>query len=272
MDGRSTSGRKARGRRDAFRQLERDGGAVRAFKEGTGSLFELRHVGVREGHAEIRGHIDAEGVLFEDRPVPVDELTRLGWRYHKRDGWERRWVLRSDLDRTDLESAAHATVAILAALHDQDTGSYAFVYRPPGEEDAGYAQVGCLFAAVSAFVGDILGLIVTAVRNEPVPLIEMSVFAGSVGFLAGFLAFGIAFPRLLAIIGAFRGRAADTTTWLMVVVPGLIVLSIWLLAPRFGPLNGDQLLGVAAALFVAVLVWGFIPLIAVLVRRQRMRR
>jgi hypothetical protein len=272
MDGRSNSKRKAGGRQDPFHQLERGGGAVLAFKEGAGSLFELRHVGVREGNAEILGHMYPEGVLFEDRPVPVDELTRLGWRYLEPRGWERRWALRSDLDRTEMRRVVHATVALLAALHDQDARAYDLLYRPSGEEDAGSGQLGCFFAAVSSFVGDVLGLIVTAVRNEPIPLLAMSFFAGTVGFVAGFLAFGIAFPRLLAISTAFRGRAADITTGLMLVIPGVIVLSVWLLAPRFGPLNGDQLLAFTGALIVAVFVSGFIPFIAVLVRGQRRRR
>jgi hypothetical protein len=267
MDAQSDSKGKAGGRRDPFRRLERGGGAVGAFKEGTGSLFELRHVGMREGYAEILGHIWPEGIIFEDRPVPEDELTRLGWRWvEPAAGWERRWVLRSDLDRTDLRRSVHATLALLAPLHDQDVGSYTLMYRPPGDEDAGLAQVGCFFAAVSTVVGDVAGFILTALRNQHVPLLEMFLFAGTVGFLAGYPAFGTLFPRLLALKGAYRGRAAHTTTGLMAVVPGVIVAVVWLLAPLFGPVDGDLLLLIAGALIVAPLVVGFIAVAIVLLR------
>lgn len=277
MDARPGSKGKAGGRGDPFLKIEQRGGIVRAFRAGKGSLFELRHVGVRKGSAEILGHIPPEGVLFEDRPVPIDELKSLGWRYVEPGGWERRWVLRSDLDRTDLRRAVEATVVLLAALHDEDAGSYVLQYRPPGEEDAGSAEIGCLFAAVSAFVGDIVGLIVTVVRNEPFPLIEMIVFAGTIGFLAGFVGFGTAFPRLLSISPAFRGREEAITTDLELVVPGVVVLLIWLLAPSFGPLDGGLLLAIAGAVLFAVIVWGFIPLVGMLLgmllgRGRRMRR
>jgi hypothetical protein len=272
MDGRSDPGRSSSGRQNPLQRLERGGGAVWAFKEGAGSLFALQHVGVRKGSAEIRGHIHPESLVFEDRPVPVDELARLGWRYVEGEGWERRWVLRSDLDRADLQRDANATIALLAALQDTDPGSFALVYRPPGEEDAGFAQVGCLLAAVSVVVGEVLGMIVTVARSEPIPLLEVAVFAATVGFLVGFLALGVVVPRALAVSAALRGRAADVTVGLTLVIPGGIVLSVWLLAPRFAPIDGDLLLIVAGALIVAVLIWGFIPMARQLSRGQRTRR
>jgi hypothetical protein len=78
--------------------------------------------------------------------------------------------------------------------------------------------------------------------------------------------------RLLAISAAFRGRAAKITTELMLVTPGVFALAIWLLAPRFGPLNGDQILVIVGVLIVAILLGSFIPIIVLGVRGPGTRR
>jgi hypothetical protein len=262
------------GRNDALQQLERGGGGVEAVKKRGGEtrvhLLDLRHDGMRSGSSQILGFLSPEGTLVQDRAVPEDDLTRLGWRYAERAArWERRWTLRSDLDRSDLRRTVEATVALLAALREEDATAYRLIYRPPGEEDAGFAQIGCLLAFASVVVGDILGIGVTLVGKQPLPLIEMSIFAAIVGLIVGFVVVGTVLPRLLAMTPRLRARAAEADMGLMLVVPGLLVLSTWLLAPRFGRLDGDQLLLLSAVLFFAVVIGGFaIPLVILISRRR----
>lgn len=227
---------------------------------------------MRDGNAEILGRLHPEGVIFEDRPVPMDDLRRLGWKYSQRRGWEQRWVLNSDLDRTDLRRVFDATAELLTALHNEDPGAYVAKYRPAGEEDAGDAQIGCLFAVASCVVGDVLGIVVTVLRHEPIPVVGMSVFAGTMGLLLGFVGFGSLAPRLLALSARLRGRAAEISTTLLLVIPGVVTLLIWLVAPAVGPLSDEQLLIVPGALIIGTFVLTFIFVPVLLFREARTKR
>ncbi len=229
-------------------------------------------MGVRDRNAEILGHLWPESFVIGDRPVPADDLTRLGWR-STRDGWERRWILHSDLDRTDMKKTVEATIAFLAGLNDEEPRVYPLVYRPPGEESAGLAQVGCALAVLSTLAGNILGVVVTVIQGEPAPVVHIGLLATTIGLIGGFLAFGTLFPRVLALSGAFRGRAAEIGMALMLVVPGVMVLVTWLVALALEPLDGEVFVNLAALLLVAAFVVGYlIPGGLAAWRRARSRR
>ena len=237
------------GRRDPLRRLERGGGAVWAWKGNAPyHRLELRYAGDEAGHPKIIAEILSEA-FTGDRPIPVDELNRLGWK-GRGYGRKREWVLRSDLDREDLKRTVDAT---FEALDPDAAASYRLQYRPPGEEDKGYAEFGCLFALPSAIVGDVLGFVITFIRNEPTasPL-TIAIFSFSLGFIGGFLGFGPLLPRIVGLVPSWRARASEMSLPLLLPVPGLIALAVWLLAPAFPKVDPGLLLIASVVLLVGI--------------------
>ena len=143
---------------------------------------------------------------------------------------------------------------MLARLHGAEPTAYRLVYRPPGQEDAGYAQGGCVFSVPSVLIGTLIGGLVTVARGEELPLIEAAIFAAVVGFSLGFVVFGDLAPRVLALVPATRAGAANTTMLLQLLMPGLITFATWLLLPVIGLRDGDQLLGISVVIFVAIAI------------------
>ena len=70
---------------------------------------------------------------------------------------KRTWVLRSDLDRSELRRTVEQSIAVLARLHGAGPTAYRLIYRPAGQEDAGYAQGGCVFSVPSILIGTLIG-------------------------------------------------------------------------------------------------------------------
>jgi hypothetical protein len=261
---------------DVFRALEERGGAVWAFKTGRGSILDLTYAGNREGAAVISGrvwpevwadHFDPgrEGLLLPSG----DEMLSLGWEQSASGGLERTWVVRTRLDRSNLRRDVDHAVAVLAGARGETPDDYALIHRPPGETDAGYAQFGCLFALLSTVVGDAIGAIKALLGGEPVPLVvSLAIFAAVIAMTVGFLAIEILLPRLIGRIPALRARAESIGFTAMLSVPAVTAIAVWLFAPTFGARDPDALLGASVVVFIAVLVWSFLPMIAVPVRRR----
>jgi hypothetical protein len=263
MDGNPTGHPKRRAA-DPIAKLEKGGGAVWAHRRGQGPLFELKYARRYGADAVLEGTIHAEA-LFPDGAVDaadavrlsdlaIDDLRLFGWKPDSSGIIKRTWVLRSDLDRSELRRTVEQSIAVLARLHGAEPTAYRLIYRPPGQEDAGYAQGGCVFSVPSVLIGTLLGGLVTVARGEVLPLIETAIFAAVVGFSLGFLVFGELAPRVLALVPAARAEAANTTMSLQLLVPGLISFATWFLLPVVGLRDGNQLFAISVVIAVAVVV------------------
>jgi hypothetical protein len=262
MDGNHTSHPKRRAA-DPLAKLEKGGGAVWVHS-GQGRQLELKYARRQGADAVLEGTIypealvperavdAAEAVRLSD--LAVDDLRLIGWKPDSSGIIKRTWVLRSDLDRSEVRRTVEQSIAVLARLHGAEPTPYRTVYRPPGQEDAGYAQVGCVFSVPSVLIGTLIGGLVTVARGEALPLIETAIFAAVVGFSLGFLAFGELAPRVLALVPATRAEAANTTMSLQLLIPGLISFATWLLLPVVGLRDGNQLFGISVVIAVAVVV------------------
>jgi len=249
---------------DPIAKLEKSGGAVWALRRGQGSLFELKYARRHGADVVIEGTIHAEALVPEGAvdaadaerlfAVAVDDLRLVGWKPDSSGIIKRTWILRSDLDRSELRRTVEQSIALLAPLHAAEPTAYRLVYRPSGEEDAGYAQVGCILAVPSVLIGDLIGGLLTVGRDEALPLIEGAIFVAVVGFSLGFVVFGTLAPRVLALLPATRARAAETAMSLQVVIPGLVSCATWLLLPVIGLRDGDQLLEISVGIVVAAVV------------------
>jgi len=268
MDGNHTSPLK-RPAADPLDKLEKGGGAVWAQRRGQGPHLELKYARRQGANAVLEGTIHAE-TLFPDGAVDaadavrlsdlaIDDLGLLGWKPDSSGIIKRTWVLRSDLDRSELRRTVEQSIALLARLHGAEPAAYRLVYRPAGQEDAGYAQVGCVFAVPSILIGTLIGGLLTVARGEALPLIETAIFAAVVGMGLWFGVFGDLAPRVLALVPAARAGAGETAVLLSLLIPGLITFATWLLLPVIGLRDGDQLLGISLLIFVAVAIlpWPF---------------
>ena len=263
MDGNPTPHPKRRAA-DPIAQVEKRGGAVWAHRRGQGPLLEVKYARRQGGDAVLEGTIHTEA-LFPDGAVDaadavrlsdlaVDDLRLFGWKPNSSGIIKRTWVLRSDLDRSEVRRTVEQSIAVLARLHGAEPTAYRLIYRPPGQEDAGYAQGGCVFSVPSVLIGTLIGGLLTVARGEALPLIETAIFAAVVGFSLGFLVFGELAPRVLALVPATRAGAAETTMVLQLLVPGLISFATWLLLPVVGLRDGNQLFGISVVIAVAVVV------------------
>ena len=238
----------------ALESLEKRGGAVWAMKRGAGSLITLTYAGRRHGGVVVRGQISPDmhrGELVAD--FPDEELISLGWK-----DWKREWVLRTDMDRAGLLRMVEESIALLAPAWGNLASDYRLVNRPAGEEDAGYAQFGCLFATISAPVGAAVGAVVAIVGNSPLPVVEVGIFAASVGLVIGFFVLGSVLDRVLALVPPIRARAAELGMGLMLLVPGLVALLTWLIVAIVGPDDPTQLLWLSGGVIVAMFVASFV--------------
>jgi hypothetical protein len=263
MDGNPTPHPK-RPAADPIAKLEKSGGAVWAHRRGQGPLFELKYARrhgrdvVIEGtiHAEALGPEGAVDAADAERlfALAIDDLRLIGWKPDSSGIIKRTWILRSDLDRSSLRRTIEQSIALLAPLHGAEPTAYRLVYRPPGEEDAGYAQIGCVLAVPSILIGDLIGGLLTVARGEALPLIEAGIFAAVVGSSLGFVALGTLAPRVLAFVPVARARAAETGMSLQLLIPGLVAAATWVLLPVIGLRDGDELLWISAGIFVAAVV------------------
>jgi hypothetical protein len=201
------------------------GGVVWAFRYRYGTVLTLSHVVTHQGATAIDGFV-ANGDSGLDR----DELMSLGWR-PTAGGLKRSWVLYPDLNLSALRRDVDQAIGILAARRGQPPSAYPLVYRAPGQSDAGFGQVGCLLALLSAVAGDILGtaaiLFVEPGRASVLgPL--LAVITG--GFIVP-LATGDVVPELVGRIARLRSNAENVGYLWMLIAPGVVAaVTVWLVA------------------------------------------
>ena len=263
MDGLPTPHTKRRAR-DPIATLERSGGAVWAFRRGRGSLLDLTYARRHGTDVAIEGTVRAESLAASTavdaadaerlRGLLVDRLASIGWKTGSSGVLTRSWIIRSDLDRADLRRAVEQTIAVLAPVQGAEPSEYRLVYRPPGEEDAGNAQVGCVLAGPSVLIGDLLGGLVTVARDQSLPLLEVGIASSVVGFGLGFVVLGSLAPRVLALVPRWRATAAERALGLQVLLPGLVAFMTWLVLPVIGLRDGAALLTISAVIVVAGVV------------------
>ena len=82
--------------------------------------------------------------------LAVDDLRLFGWKPNSSGIIKCTWVLRSDLDRSEVARTVDQSIAVLARLHGAEPTAYRLVYRSPGEEGR---EQGCLFAVPSILIG-----------------------------------------------------------------------------------------------------------------------
>ena len=202
--------------------------------------------------------------------LAVDDLRLFGWKPDSSGIIKCTWVLRSDLDRSEVATTVDQSIAVLARLHGAEPTAYRLVYRSPGDEVAEASQAGCFFAAMSALVGTFIGGRLMVARGEELPPTEAAIFAAVVGFSLGFLVFGIFAPRVLALVPAARAGAGDTAGLLtFLLTPGLVAFATWLLLPVIGLRDGDQLLGISVVIVVAITILPLLMLLAMWLPRRK---
>ena len=258
MDGNRTSHPKRRAA-DPIAKLEKGGGTVWAQRRGQGPDLQLKYARRQGANAVVEGTIHAEALVADGAvdaadamrlmDLAVDDLNLFGWKADSAGIIKRTWVLRSDLDRSEVARTVDQSIAVLARLHEAEPTAYRLVYRSPGD----MAGEGCLIAVPSILIGDLIGGLVTVARGEELPLIEAAIFAAVVGMSLGFV-FMILAPPLLTLVPATRAGATETAMWLYLLIPGLITFATWLLLPVIGLQDGDQLLVISVVIFVAVAI------------------
>jgi hypothetical protein len=209
---------------DPLLKLEERGGSVWAFRKGHGAVLKLSYSRGRQG-VSIGGLISDHDV-GGDR----DELVSQGWR-PTASGLERTWVLDSDLNRSALRRDVDRAIAVLAEGRGQMPASFPLVHRAPGQDDGGYGQVGCIFAIISALVGEVIGIVATLLLQPG----RASVLGAVVAFVvAAFIlpwATGDFVPAAAGRIGRLRANAENVGYAWMLVAPALVAAAtIWLIA------------------------------------------
>jgi hypothetical protein len=247
---------------DPIAKLERGGGAVWARRPGQEPLFTLSYAPRHGADVVIVGTMDR---IFA---LPLADLRLIGWKPDASGFIRQTWILRSDLDRSELRRTVEQTIALLAPMNGAEPSAYRLDYRPPGQEDPGDTEIGCLLAIPSILIGDLIGGLMTVARGEALPLIEAAIFAAVVGASLGYLALGTLVPRVLALVPATRTAAAETVMSLQLLIQGLVAAATWLLLPVIGLRDGDQLLLISAGIGVAVFV--VLPVLTAL-RNQEFR-
>jgi hypothetical protein len=210
---------------DPLLRLEDRGGAVWAFRQGHGTVLTLSYAGTRDGATVIQGLIRSE-----DARGARDGLKSEGWRPTE-SGLEQSWVLHSDLDRSALRRDVHEAIAILAARRGETPDAFPLVHRNPGQTDAGYGQIGCVLAMLSAVVGEVVGIAAILLFQPG----RASVHGAVIAFVAAAFivpwATGDLVPALAGRIGRFRTNAeAVGIVWLLVAPAVAAATTMWLIA------------------------------------------
>jgi hypothetical protein len=160
MDGNHTSHPKRRAA-DLIAKLEKGGGGL-GPQARPGPHLELKYARRQGADAVLEGTIHAEALVADGAvdaaeamrlmDLAVDDLRLFGWQPDSSGIIKCTWVLRSDLDRSEVARTVDQSIAVLARLDGAEPTAYRLVYRPPGEEDPGDAQAGCAFSAVSVIM------------------------------------------------------------------------------------------------------------------------
>ena len=136
----------------------------------------------------------------------------------------RRWLLRTDADRTSLADHMALVKDELNSRDDRPGLVFVFAHRDELQTDGGYGQVGCVLSLVSTAAGVVLGLavawLVTAGFNAGYAVI------GSIAGLLTSMYTADALGSVLAGIPALRDRVVNLVTLYMSIVPGLITFLI----------------------------------------------
>jgi hypothetical protein len=190
--------------RDAIARLERRGGRLRLHglaptddpATTTGiSLASYDCVGREDGAAIVSG------------PAP--------------DG--KRWVLRTDVDRTALAEDIRAQIDAVAAVQDDDA-QLVVVIRHDDEiqADAGYAQVGCLLGVISTPIGWVIGVATVYLAGGSVSTL-LAIAAPIVG-LGAVLMSADRVGDVLTSFRPTRDRVVGLMLGLVAVLPGLLTV------------------------------------------------
>ena len=183
----------------AVERLERRGGEVWVFRTGYGAEVKFECIDREEGHAVVVG-----------RSTP-QAAERYG---------PRRIVLATQRDRDRLaRDMDHALASANAGL-ERVEHRYQLEHRDAFDTDAGYAQVGCVVALLSAVVGVGLGLLGGWLTTGALAL-PGAIVGSIVGFVVGFMGVG---PVLSIAIDrpAFRDRITDIAMIWFIVVPAVL--------------------------------------------------
>ncbi len=190
----------------AVERLERRGGQVAVFRQGTGTRFVFDCVGRDQGRAVVAPH--------------SPDSAPGGGR-----------ALASDSDRAALGRQMEEERNRANASVQGDAPQWVLVHRDILTTDGGYAQVGCFLALFSAIVGLVAGAIVASLVAGRVEVSGLLV-GPVVGFVVGF--FVIEPIALIAVyIPPLRDRLVPFAYGWMAIVPGavtaltIIAITLW---------------------------------------------
>lgn len=181
-------------------RLERRGGRIRITPRVMADRLFLP--GIHEWEYACDGRDDGATVIIGPRPE------------------HRRWILRTEADRAALAHDIDERLASMSAEPDGAGVEYEVAQVDEVQADAGYGQVGCLFALVAAPVGCIVGLIaVFLLGGSPSWLLVTT--APIFGLVAAMMT-GDQAGTLLTSLPPLRDRAAGAFLVYLAFVSGLV--------------------------------------------------
>lgn len=227
-----------------FDRLDRDGGTIVAHNRGVGSIVIL-----------TPGFILTVGSGEDDEPtmagqIPLaavgpdgDALVAQGWQLSDQ-GLEREWPIRSATDRLAILRDVDQAIDLLAARRGLTRASFPLRHVSPLSSDAGYSQVGCVLALVSALIGDLLGTAALVVfhsewlfrEGDPIGeivggLVTGWVVALIIAVVGGLFVIGVGLMSVIERIPRLARESPGIYIVLMMIAPAAIAaISLWWLA------------------------------------------
>ena len=122
---------------DPLAKLEKGGGAVWAHS-GQGPQLELKYSRRQGADAVLEGTIHPEALVpggavdaahaVRLSNLAIDDLRLIGWKPDSSGILKRTWVLRSDLDRSEVRRTVDQSIAVQARLHRAEPTPYRLVW------------------------------------------------------------------------------------------------------------------------------------------------
>ncbi|MEP6639747.1 MAG: hypothetical protein ABJC39_10400 [Chloroflexota bacterium] len=193
---------------------------------------------VEEDAGSIAGLIPLAAVGLDS-----EALAARGWQMSRR-GLEREWPVRSAVDRSAVLRDVDDAIDILSDRRGLTRANVPLVHVAPLSSDAGFFQVGCVVALLSAVVGDVVGTAALLVLHPEWLFREGDAIATIVGglvtgwlvalvvaIIASLIVVGVGLMSLIERMPRLSRSSGDIFLVLMIFVPAVIAaITLWFTA------------------------------------------